>query len=324
MLVNPSAAEEETLEEYLSDMRPGPKDKPTEIKIGVAVLNIDNINGADQSFTANLVITALWKDPRLATARNSRRTLNLDEVWNPSLQIVNQQKLFKTFRDVVEISPEGTVFYRQRYWGTFSYPMNLRDFPLDKHSLEIKVVAAGYRSDDVKFVIDDERTGIADILTVTDWKIVSWEVYPESMKLGPGLPTTYGLIFEFRADRLVGFYVIKVLLPLALIIFMSCIIFFIEPIHVGPKFSIAITAMLTLIAYRFLLGNLLPRISYLTRMDYFLFGSTILVFAVLVETAITARLMGLKKEQLAKTVDYWSRWIFTALFVVIIVGSFFT
>jgi len=323
MLVNPSAAEEDTLEEYLSDTRPDPRDKPTEIKIGVAVIDVDSINGADQSFTANVVITAQWEDRRLATARKGRRSLNLDEVWNPSLQIINQQKLFKTFPDVVEIAPEGTVIYRQRYWGTFSYPMNLRDFPLDKHSLAIKIAAAGYQSDDVKFVIDDERTGIADILTVTDWKIVSWEAYPESIKLGTGLPTASALIFEFRADRLVGFYVIKVLLPLALIIFMSCIIFFIEPVHVGPKFSIAITAMLTLIAYRFLLGNLLPKISYLTRMDYFLFGSTILVFAVLVETAITAKLMGLKKEQLAKTLDYWSRWIFTAAIIIILVVSFF-
>ena len=120
-----------------------------------------------------------------------------------------------------------------------------------------------------------------------------------------------------------GFYVIKVLLPLAMIIFMSCLVFFIEPVHIGPKISIAVTAMLTLIAYRFLLGNLLPKISYLSRMDYFLFGSTFLVFGVLVETAITAKLVGLKKEQYAKKVDNWSRWIFAAVFIIILVGSFF-
>lgn len=319
----PVAAEEDTLKEFFSDIRPGPKDKPTEIKVGIAILDIDSIDGANQSFTANIIITMLWEDPRLATERKSRRTLGLEEVWNPSIQILNQQKLFKTFPDIVEILPEGNVFYRQRYWGTFSHPMNLKDFPFDHHSLGIRIVASGYGADDIKFVFDDEKTGMVSTLTVTDWKIEEWESYPESIKVGPGLPVLSGVVFEFEADRLAGFYVIKVLLPLAMIIFMSCLVFFIEPVHIGPKISIAVTAMLTLIAYRFLLGNLLPKISYLSRMDYFLFGSTFLVFGVLVETAITAKLVGLKKEQYAKKVDNWSRWIFAAVFIIILVASFF-
>lgn len=145
MTVIPVAAEEETIEEYFSDIRPGPQDKPTEIKMGFAVLDIDSIDGANRSFTASLLIVVQWEDPRLAKATSTRRTLDLGEVWNPSVQIVNQQKLFKTFPDMVEISPEGTVFARQRYWGTFSYPMNLGDFPFDHHSIKIKLAAAGYR-----------------------------------------------------------------------------------------------------------------------------------------------------------------------------------
>jgi hypothetical protein len=320
--VIPVSAEEQKLEEYFSDIRPGPEDKPTEVKIGVAVIDINSIDGANQSFTANVFISMQWEDPRLAKATKASRTLGLDEVWNPSIQLVNQQKLFKTFRDVVEVSPEGNAFFRQRYWGTFAYPMNLKDFPLDHHSLEIKIVAAGYRSDDIKFVIDEGKTGLGEPLTVTDWKIEEWEAYPESIQIGPGLPSPVGVIFAFEVHRLKGFYVIKVLSPLIMIIFMSWIIFFIEPIHVGPKISVAITAMLTLIAYRFLLGNLLPKISYLTRLDYFLLGSTFLVFAALIETAVTAKLMALNREEVAREIDYWSRWTFAAAFIVILVASF--
>ncbi|MEE8044434.1 MAG: hypothetical protein V3T32_04835, partial [Thermodesulfobacteriota bacterium] len=72
-----------------------------------------------------------------------------------------------------------------------------------------------------------------------------------------------------------------------------------------------------------LLGNLLPKISYLTHMDYFLFGSMFLVFAVLVEISIVARFMGVKKEAPAKVLDYWSRWAFGVLFILIVVFSFF-
>ncbi|MFV2073735.1 MAG: hypothetical protein ACC742_13935, partial [Thermoanaerobaculales bacterium] len=45
---------------------------------------------------------------------------------------------------------------------------------------------------------------------------------------------------------------------MAIIVFMSWVVFWIDPRHVGPRISVAVTSMLTLIAYRFLLGQLLP------------------------------------------------------------------
>jgi len=87
--VIPVYAVDDSLEEYFSSIRPGPKDKPTEIKVGLAVLNIDSIDGANQSFIANIFIAMQWEDPRLATERRSRRRLSVDEVWNPSIQILN-------------------------------------------------------------------------------------------------------------------------------------------------------------------------------------------------------------------------------------------
>jgi hypothetical protein len=160
------------------------------------------------------------------------------------------------------------------------------------------------------------------VLTVTDWDVPSWKTFAELINIGPNVPVLPGVVFEFEAKRQVGFYFIKVLIPLVMIVFISLIVLFIDPSHIGPKFSIAITAILTLIAYRFLLGDLLPKISYLTHMDYFLFGSMFLVFAVLVETALVARLVGIEKEGRAKELDYWCRWAFVVLFIIILGASF--
>ncbi len=311
-------------EENLTSNRPGPENKPTEVKIGVIVLDIENIEGATQTFTANVFMKLQWEDPRLIDAAKGKRTLKLTDVWNPSIQIVNQRKLFKTYPDVVQISPEGIVSYKQRYFGTFAYPMNLKDFPLDDHTLEIKFVTSESDFDKIKFVIDEENTGIGDSLTITDWKILNWELFPTSINIVEGLATPTGVVYKFEGKRLMGFYVVKVLLPLAMIIFMSWIIFFVNPVHVGPKISIAITAMLTLIAYRFLLGNFLPKISYLTRMDLFLLGSSFLVFGVLIQTAITAKLTEDEKLESARAVDYWSRIIFPIFFILIILLAFFS
>ena len=126
-------AEEELNEGYLYQVRPGPKNEKTPVNIGVVVIDIDTIDGANQSFVANFAASAQWQDPRMAKDTDSVRIIDVVDIWSPNLQILNQQKLFKTFPDKVEVSPDGTVTYRQRFWGTLSYPMNLEDFPTDHH-----------------------------------------------------------------------------------------------------------------------------------------------------------------------------------------------
>ena len=315
-------AQENTQELLSSKIRPGPQDQDFPVKIGIVVVDIDNIDGAQQSFVANFAVIAQWQDPRLAHDNDAIIVMDTDDLWIPNIQILNQQKLFQTFPDQVQVSPDGTVSYGQRYWGTLSYPMNLADFPSDSHPLQIKIVAVGKDALDIDFSVLEDKTGMSDVLTVTDWKVDSWNIFTEKIDIGPNLPILPGVVFELEASRLVNFYIIKVLVPLIMIVFISLIVLFIDPLHIGPKFSIAITAILTLIAYRFLLGSLLPKISYLTHMDYFLFGSMFLVFAVLVETSIVARLVGRDKEGEAKILDYWCRWAFVILFVIILAGSF--
>ncbi len=315
-------AQETAQEEYLAEVRPGPQDEDFPVSVGIIVIDIDGIDGAQQSFVANFAVIVEWKDLRLAEDIDYVRVMDMSDVWTPYLQILNQQKLFETFPEQVQVLPDGTVTHVQRYWGTLSYPMNLAEFPADIHDLQIKIVAVGKDSDKIKFSINEEKSGLGEVLTVTDWDVTGWDTFTEPMVVGPKLAPLPGVVFEFKAERLVGFYFIKVLVPLIMIVFISLIVLFIDPSHIGPKFSIAITAILTLIAYRFLLGNLLPKISYLTDMDYFLFGSMFLVFAVLVETSIVARFVGREQEARAKTLDYWCRWAFVVLFVIILVGSF--
>ena len=79
--------------------------------------------------------------------------------------------------------------------------------------------------------------------------------------------------------------------------------------------------MLTLIAYRFAMVGLLPNISYLTRMDYFILGATLLVFLALIQAVVTAVLAESKKISLAQRIDRCCRVIFPLIFVAIFLFS---
>ena len=76
--------------------------------------------------------------------------------------------------------------------------------------------------------------------------------------------------------------------------------------------------MLTLIAFLFATQAIVPRLNYLTIMDKFVLGSTILVFLALVEAVMTAYFIAKEREALAVRMDRYCRAIFPAAFAVMI------
>jgi hypothetical protein len=82
---------------------------PVRVNISIFMLDLDGIDNVKQTFQANLFYMASWNDPRLAHSGTEEVTRPLYEVWNPRLQILNQQRIVKTFPDVVKIDPQGNV-----------------------------------------------------------------------------------------------------------------------------------------------------------------------------------------------------------------------
>ncbi len=116
--------------------RPDREGEQTRVPVGIYAVDIFQIDDVDQAFRVDFVLTMRWKDPRLAGEKPGRPTciLRLDKVWHPRVVILNRRGLKKEFDDVVEIDPQGNVFYVRRYQGELSVPLDLRDFPFDQQA----------------------------------------------------------------------------------------------------------------------------------------------------------------------------------------------
>ncbi len=308
----------------LAGTRPGPEGRPLTMTGTLFLLDVSKINGADQSFTADVFMMLQWKDERLASDTNGLRRVPLNSVWNPRIQIINQRRIWKTFPEEVDVSPDGTVIYRQRYYGTFSSPLDLHDFPLDHHSFRLQIVIPGHNPEDIKFVPSSEGfgEGRSPEMTIPDWSVGEFEIRTAPWAVIPGGREIAGFEGMFEARRHLGFYIGKAFVSVAIIVFMSWVVFWISADKLGPRLSVAVTSMLTLVAYRFLLGQNLPPVSYLTRLDYFLLGATILVFAALIQVALTGAMNEEGRADRAKAVNRISRWAFPVAFATLLVWSF--
>lgn len=306
--------------------RPTTWGEPTEIQIAIYVIDVDEVNSADQSFAASVFFQAQWNNPLLAHEGPGPKLRNLTEVWNPRLTITGQQMMWRSYPDYVEILPDGTVVYRQKIWGRFSQPLKLKDFPFDQQELTIHIVAAGLLEDDVTMVPLVTQTGatsgVAETFSLPDFDVVSHKAVPRPYIPLEGHPGNAGFEMRIKIERQPTYYMLKVIIPLCLIVVMSWLPRWISPKETGTNIGISTSAFLTLVAYLFAITVLLPRVSYVTRMDSFILLSTLIVFAGLIHSAWNTVMIGRQKEKTAEVLGRWSHTLYPLLLILILVYSF--
>ena len=299
--------------------RPIPVDGgATKVYVAMGLMDIDEIDSAEQNFTVNLYIGARWSDPRLTHAGPGEVVIPLTGAWHPELLFVNQQKLFPSLPEVLRVSPDGSVAYSQRIWGPFSQSLDLHNFPFDTQTFEMRVATARATTAEIAFEADnDAPSGLAPSFSLPDWEVTQW-----SLDISPYQPmgssrgnASFALVIDAR--RYASHHMIKIILPLILIVAMSWIAFWIDPSQSGTQIGVATTSMLTLIAYRFMVGGQVPPVPYLTRMDFFILGSTVIVFAGLVQVVITSAMASYGRQRQARTLDRICRALFPVAFALL-------
>jgi Neurotransmitter-gated ion-channel ligand binding domain/Neurotransmitter-gated ion-channel transmembrane region len=310
--------------------RPNADAGPTQVSVGMWVVDINSIDSAQQTFTADIVVVLQWKDSRLTHTGGALAHYSLGEIWHPRVAIVNEtNSVSRRLPEAAEVDANGSVDYRQRYVGAFTQSLRLESFPFDKQTFRVQLVAIRYNPNEVKFVPDQkwidaglkQAGGIAPSITLPDWTVEKWDIKTFVYRLAPGLDNS-GYVFEFTASRDVKHYILTVILPLVLIVMMSWAVFWIDPVTSNSQISIAVTSMLTLIAYRFAVDSQLPRLPYTTRLDAFILTSTLLVFFSLIEVVVTTILEKNQRAERAKTIDRYCRPIFPAIFVLTLIAIF--
>ena len=142
---------------------------PTRVITSLYILDIGGIDDHKQEFTADVVIEARWRDPRLASGSNACR-YNIDSIWHPWVQIFNQRFIHAYLEPQVQVDAQGTISYVQRYYGAFANPLELRRFPFDQQTLTLSLVSF-YPSNEVKLVFNEKSTGSDEHLSISGWHV---------------------------------------------------------------------------------------------------------------------------------------------------------
>lgn len=288
--------------------RPTPEKGPTEVVLRLYVNDINAIHDADQSFIGDVLFRADWRDPRLAHGGTVACSVGMDQVWTPVLQLLNRRKIERIRDPALSVAADGQVTLTLRSYGEFSFRADLTDFPFDRQQLVFKVVST-YGPEEVRLQTREEYIGLAPQLSVANWTIVISGFKARTEYVPPVEKHLARLDLELTAERLTGYYTWQQLVPLLLVVMMTWVVFWIPHEFVPPRVGLAATSMLTLIAYRFAMSSVLPPIAYLTRLDVFMIGSSVLVFLALAAAVAVTYIGEQHNMESANRVNRAARWL---------------
>jgi hypothetical protein len=296
----------------LASERPDPKGTPTKVELALYLLDLSEVDDLRQDFSVDLYLRVQWGDARLATDEAEAavvRTFPLSEVWNPEIGALNRRSVAFLLPQTVKVDSGGNVQYDQRIQGEFASPLDLREFPADQQALAIRLASYRYGPDELEIVINRDKTGRLEELSVAGWDVGQPEVEAAPLVVPGGIPRA-GVIYKLAAKRQTTYYVLTMVIPLLLIALMAWSVFWIDPSFLPSQIGVSTASVFSLIAFRLGLASSLPKVAYLTRADEFVLAITILVFAAFGEAVLTGSLFKAGREELARSVDRWARWLY--------------
>ena len=249
---------------------------PVEVAAGFFLANLSAAAERSETFEADLYLSFRWHDPRLAFAGTEPKRFledaaaeQLKEMWWPQLEFINTGEPEVANR-ALDISPDGFVQYKLSVTATFRSDLDLRRFPFDRETLEVRIQSFIWNQDQMVFVPDSARVGFNPRSTIEELTVkrVSTEIRQRELAGWTPVESYSEFVALIEVQRRAAFYLWTVFTPVMLIFLISCTIFAVPIESFNDRIGISLTALLACIAMQFTVSFHLPQISYLTVLDW--------------------------------------------------------
>ena len=154
---------------------------------------------------------------------------------------------------------------------------DLRNFPFDKQR-----IVFSFSEEDIDVSLEPKWEVYANLYElykknnlINGWKLVDTRVIGGNYQEVGSWEDTYfnqlNIILEI--ERQSSYYVYKIILPIILILMVCWSVIWITPKEIESRLTVTIVCLLSLIAYNFVIDKEIPKLEYLTIMDWIIFTS---------------------------------------------------
>jgi hypothetical protein len=296
---------------------------------------LDGIDLVKHTFHCKGYFEATWHDPALRDAESGALAESQDVDWSarflPQILFANKagdlthdfEKYVVNAKATEQFGGRAMASYQTVFHGDFTADFSLQQFPYDVQTFEI-VVGTGHTVRNVVFVpnphIHSSAPGIGRFSLNDTWALHLMDGV-DGMRTLPNIKGVMGdrsrCATSLRARRRPQFFEVNILL-MNFIIILLCFTMFCLPINdIADRMTIAMTAMLTSVAFKTYVADQLPDLSYLTFLDKYLLLGIVMLVVMVVETVCVNAIGTVGAEQKQS----FDRQFGGAAFVVFLLGN---
>ena len=284
------------------------------VRLGIRLIDVSQIDSKTETFTVEGILYVDWFDAsqkdQTGEWGEATTDLRLEKMdWWPAPEFENARGVRERSGMLLGIYDDGEIEYEERFSLTLSTDLNLRQFPFDSQTLPIKLIIGGGPEDQIKLEISEFSPGLI--------KMPEWEFSRDSFeqKIETGIkpygaefsPLFSRALFSINIERHWGFYFWRIILPLLIIITASWAVFWMRPNELGDRLSISFTALLTIVAFNFIVADTLPKISYLSLLDVLITITYLWIGFSIILSVVIYKLNENKQSTKVKKVNQFAR-----------------
>lgn len=309
---------------------PPASDGPTRVSVGVLLSDVNAVTEQEETFEFEAVLTLRWRDPRQAfdpaeagvsekIYQGGYQFAEVFDGWWPQIFLANESGQFESQAVLLRVEPDGSLTLIQEINAVAEMPMELRRFPFDRQHFEAIFEVLGLDADRVVLVADPDTTGSVDRgVSIAQWALhdVRIATREEVSTLRSGRRAKISqAVLSLEMAREAGHMLRMVVLPLALLVFLTFTVFWMDRESLGDRMDISFIGILSVVAYQIVVSEHMPAIAYFTLMNGFLFSTYLLLAAGVVVNLAVSKLDQSGRTRAGNRVDRNCRWAFPLLFV---------
>ena len=301
------------------------KENPATVSVRVSILRIGDIDTVRQEFQCEFYMRLRWEEPELRGKDiSSTSKITWNSLWDPRFHFMNAVK-FEKYDIMKKVwrpksgSGDPQVRFLCFISGTFKDEFKLDKFPFDYQDLSL-TLAAKSKSTEMTFVKDDEMEDNIrekNFFATQEWKLCSHVLTEskESEDMRGASPVKYPqYIIRMSVRRQYKFYIYNVLMIMYLITALAFSTFAVKAGSYVSRNGISLTLLLTSVAFKYNVQQYVPRVSYLTLADKYIFQGMIFQFLMALRDLVSS---SLSSSEIHSSFEFISRAIAVLIFLLI-------
>ncbi len=294
---------------------------PRKAELGVYILDITDIDEPGGKFTLHVLLGTYWQDPAQAfdgkepkVFREEVATEEVNTIWRPMVEFNRTTAPAEVHHVLLRMHPDGRVEFERQLTVQIATMLDLRKLPFDTQTLQIELESFQHLAGAVELTLPPQNLRIAKQISLPQWAPgkLTGEVKPNYRE---EYDETYSrATVTLDVKRHTQFYIWQMMVPLGIVLGMAFAVFFLPPKDLSDRMSVIIASLLTVVALSYSLHSGLPKISYLTMIDWFF----VLAYAFLgLAMAGMVWISNLHDRDEAKAIRYdrWLRWAYPGTYL---------